>query len=190
MATLPTVRAKGIGVSVALLDEFRLGATDAVKGRVPPEALRICLDSAADAFVGAEHHHHIPRAIIDELGPDDAHAFFRFSVARHLQSSHWSWLLRAVDRFFGVSPGHLVRAVPRGFPVVYRDFGVAEIVEIVPQRAVVDIVDCHPCVFEWPEYAESWRGFVAGFLDVTNHRGEARVVVEPKLSRVRYRLSW
>lgn len=177
-------------MSVALLDEFRPGATAAVTARVPPEALRMCLDCPEDTFVSAEHHHHIPRAILDELGPLDGHAFFRFSVARHLRSSHWAWLLRAVDRFFGVSPGRFVHAVPRGFPMVYRDFGRAEVVEVVPQHAILDVLECHPCVFEWPEYVESWRGFVAGFFDVTHHDGEATAQVDPDQRRVRYHLCW
>ncbi len=184
------MRTKGIGVSLALLDEFRPGATEATKARIPPESLRACLDPSDGAFVGAEHHHLVPRAIIDELGDDDAHAFFRFSVAHHLRSPHWDWIVRAVDRFFGLDPGRLVRAVPRGFPIVYRDFGRAEVTDVGPQSAALDIVDCHPCVFEWPEYPESWRGFLGGFCDITNYEGDLDVTLDPKHRAVRCRIDW
>lgn len=184
------VRTKGIGVSLALLDTFRPGATAATKARVPPESLDACLNLSDGTFVGAEHHHHIPRAIIDELGPQDAQAFFRFSVAHHLRAPHWDWIVKAVDRFFGLDPGRFVRAVPRGFPVVYRDFGLARVSEAGPQSATLDIEECHPCVFEWPEYPESWQGFVGGFCDVTHYEGHVEAILEPARERVRYRIVW
>ncbi len=131
----------------------------------------------------------MPVAIIATLGPR-SDAYFRTLLVRQLDApllrSTWS----ATRRLLGISPAALVRALPLGWPVVFRDFGT---MSVLPQRhttARVRFAHVHPQVFAESAYAESFGGFFGGFFDACKVQGVVDVSLRPDDDEMLFTLQW
>jgi len=69
-------------------------------------------------------------------------------------------------RMFGAKPGKLLKLVPRGWTLAYRDFCVPVFELIEPGRAELRFEDVAPQAFEAPGYLHCWHGLCQGIFDL------------------------
>ena len=186
----PAVRGRAVHDALRLLDEFESGATAEARERVPADSLAV-IDSTSDlGWVPIEHDHHVPASVIDVLGADRAHSYFRSLLARQLEApllrSSWA----ATRKLFGLSPGSLARAVPVGWPIVYRGFCSPEIQSQRAHEVTISMTHVHPQVFEYLEYPTSFAGFFAGFFDVCDVDGSVESTIDAEQRVIRFVLHW
>ncbi len=153
--------------------------TARVRACVPAESLALIDATPARGWIPLEHDHHVPTSIVAQLGPVRAQAYFRWLLRRQLESPLLRSTLRATQKMFGLSPAALLRAVPLGWPIVYRDFCSPRVTGHSADQATIRLERVDPRVLEHPAYLESFAGFFSGFFDACSVEGTVTVRVKP-----------
>ncbi|MEM6290609.1 MAG: hypothetical protein AAGA54_05065 [Myxococcota bacterium] len=185
----PAVRGRAAQDALRSLDAFEAGATARARANIPAASLAVVDETPARGWIPLEHDRHVPSSIIAALGPR-ANAYFRTLLVRQLEApllrSTWS----ATRRLLGISPAALVRALPLGWPIIYRDFGT---ITVLPQRRTTSRVrfgHVHPSVFAEPAYPESFAGFFGGFFEACKVEGVVDVSLRPDDDEMLFTLQW
>jgi hypothetical protein len=183
---------RGLAARDALdrLDDFERDLQSRVRALVPASSLSIIESTPPLGWVSVEHEHHVTRsifAVLDERGVE----YFRWLVARHF--IHTPLMRPVVDkmqRLFGLDPGSLLRVAPLAWDLMFRGFGRIVPAERGPQRANVDLVDCTPAVFDYPDYVRSWVGVFEATFDIAQLGGVLEHHVDEPGRAVRFALQW
>lgn len=188
--TSPAVRARTTQEALRFLDHFRPGTTEAVRALVDPASLRVIDETPGTEWIPLEHDRHVSAAVFDRLGPTDALAYWRRFLPGHLDSPLLRTITDTAIRLLGLSPATFVRAMPRLFPLVYRDYARARAADHGADYAELLLDDVHPDVMVHEGYLASFRGFLLGFLDLCGVAGDLDVTTEPSTHVIRFRLRW
>lgn len=185
----PEVRARTVQDALLGLDEFRAGATEAVRQRIPPESLALIDNAGVMAWIPFEHDRHVPHSIFAELG-DDGEQFFRGLMRRQLEGPVLRSIFSVTRRMFGVSPAALLRASPVAWPAVYRGFGKMRHVRSSSSSACVELEGVPQIVLDWEAYPRSFEGMFGGLIEVCGATGSCAVTVDRSRRAIGIELMW
>lgn len=187
----PCTRGFAAKAPLTQLDRFQSGRSAEVLARIPAPSLAIIESTAPLGWVPAEHERHVAQCIFAVLGDEDAVAYFRWLVTRHMvHTPLFRPVMAQVRRLFGIDPGKLLWVAPKPFSLAFRGFGTLVPGDRGHRWAEIELRDGPPIVFEAPWYRESWRGAIASVLDLALCDGALELTVDPDARRLRYHLSW
>ena len=184
------MRARAVHDAIAAFDRTVPDGRERLRDRVPEPSWQIITRTKPLGWIAVEHDRHIPTAIVDLLGPAEAHNFFRSLLVQQLDSNLLRATLAATLRLFGMSPASLARSVPVGWDVVYRDVCRIRHRQEGAASAVLTLERIVPEVLEAPAYLASFRGFFAGFLDICHVEGSAELTHRTGSSTAEISLEW
>jgi len=187
----PCTRGVAARAPLTQLDRFRPGRTAELLERIPPESLGVIESTSALGWVPVAHERYVAQAVFEVLGDDDAIAYFRWLVTRHLvHTPLFRPVMTQVRRLFGIDAGKLLGVVPKPFGLLFRDFGDVVPSDRGPRWAELELRGAAPIVLETPWYRESWRGAFASVFDIALTDGEVELSIDRDAARLCYRLSW
>lgn len=159
--------------------------------RIPAEALAQIEHTPSSGWIPVDVEHHVPTAILGELGRDGAYAFFRGHLQRQLASSPLlKSTIAATIRLFGLTPASLARATPVGWDAAFRDFCRVRAIQRGSDSAVILLEDVAEQVFAYPAYVETFRGLFAGFADFCGVTGDAEASANEREREIEIVLRW
>lgn len=185
----PSVRALTVQDALSSLDDFRAGACDAVRGRIPAASLAVIDKAPTMGWIPFEDDRHVPDSIFAELG-EDALPFFRRLMARQLEGPVLRSVFSVTRRMFGISPAALLRATPVAWPAVYRGFGKMRHVSSSLNSACVELHDVPQEILEWEAYPRSFEAILGGLIDVCGATGRSSLVVDRTRRTFTIELAW
>lgn len=190
MSDAPQARARLAQELFGYLDEYRPGLQAAVESRVTPEYMQLATELPPTTWVPFELTAQGVEAAIDVLGIDHAADLWRKAfVHRFSKTPVIGGLIAMWTRLFGLSPGSLVKAVPRGFEGSYRNLMSVDI-EVEDARARIDIHDLHPVFVAHDLYLLAFQGTFEGVFDLCHVEGTVNRVVDLDHRRAEFTLQW
>jgi hypothetical protein len=190
MGRSPATRARSAQEVLSSLDEHTPGLSERVRARIPAESLAVIDRTAATGWIPVEHDRWIPQATIEELGEVDAVAYLRSFLGGHMRTPLLRAILDGAIRMFGMSPGSIVRMLPRAWSLIFRDQCRVEIEARDAHSARVVLHDVAPEVIEWSAYPISFRAFMLGIIDLVDAEGEVTMEIDVARRRLVYSMRW
>jgi hypothetical protein len=118
----PAARASAARDNVAFTGIFRPGALERIRARIPAASLRAIDETPGISWLDFEHDHWLMDATIAELGERDAIECWSQSITQLIEKPLLKNFVSGALRIFGARPGKLLKMVPKGWTLAYRDF--------------------------------------------------------------------
>lgn len=190
MEKAPAVRVAAARDMFEFLEQAEPGSGERLWSRVPEASRRFIADLARVAWIPLEHDHWLPEAIEAEFGPDAAREHFRRCIPRMVGRPLLEPLVNGILRIVGRQRTRLLKVVPLGWDLVFRDFCEPRVGEAEAGRLELRFDDVTPAVRSYPAYFLMWEGVCRGLLDLTEPGGSLDYEVAPDRSSVSARFSW
>lgn len=173
------------------IDRARPGTRDAVRALVPPQSLEIIDEAAASSWLDAENHHWLVDGTIAVLGVEQAVASWRAGLSAVFQRPLHRFYVEAAMRLFLHEPGRILRLIPGGWALAYRDFCTVSYQGTGAQEAEIRFDDVAPQAFISPGYLHSWHAICQGIFDLEKPvDGRTSLDIDLIHSRAVVRFSW
>ncbi len=188
----PAARASAARDNVAHVERYRPGSLERVRSLIPAESLEAIDKTPGISWLDFEHDHWLMDATIEVLGQSDAIDCWRQSLAQLIEKPLLRNFVEGGLRLFGGRPGTLMKLLPKGWSLAYRDFCVPSFHAIDDHSVEVRFEDIAPQVFDSPGYLHCWHGICLGVFDLEkppNGQVEFRIEREPRRAVARFRWS-
>ena len=187
----PAVRALSIQDVLAQLDSYRTGLSKAVRALVPDDVLETIDRAPRMSWIDVEDDIWVPSAFFEVLGEEDATEMLRNFMASHFEGPLLRPMVQGTVRSLGLTPVSLIRMIPVGWRLAYRDVCRPRVAETGHERARLVFEDVAPTVIESDAYPRSFRAILLGCFDVTRHEGEVEIdESDEKERRLGFRCRW
>lgn len=166
MARSPSVRVSAALDMFELLEDFEPGSRARVWARIP-EPTRNFIESASRVgWIPFEHDPYLPEAILAEFGRERSRELFRRAIPSLVANPLLEPLVAGMLRILGERRFRLLRVIPKGWSLVFRDFCEPR-VEPTDEHQIEIVFDAiAPEVREHPVYFDMWEGVCLGLLDL------------------------
>ena len=165
-ARRPAARTSAARDNVAFSDIYRPGSLERIRAQIPSESLHAIDHQSGISWLEWEHDHWLMDGTLNLLGKDDAIDCWRQSIAYLIEKPLLKNFVDSGLRLFGAKPGTLVKLLPKGWTLAYRDFCVPRFEKLDEQSAVVHFEQVAPEAFESPGYLHCWHGTCLGIFDL------------------------
>lgn len=162
----PAARASAARDNVEYTDVFKPGALAEIRALIPEDSLHAIDHTAGASWLEFEHDHWLMDATMQVLGQQEAIRCWRKSVNKLVERPLLRSFVEGGLRLFGARPGKLLKLVPRGWSLAYRDFCVPTFELIEPGQAELRFEDVAPQAFASPGYLHCWHGVCQGIFDL------------------------
>ncbi|MGH0038571.1 MAG: hypothetical protein ACQGVK_26340 [Myxococcota bacterium] len=180
----PAARASAARDNVAYVDVYRPGALARVRSLIPAEALEAIDQTPGFSWLEFEHDHWLMDATLEVLGETDAVQCWRQGIAKLVERPLLRNFVEGSLRLFGARPGKLLKVLPKGWSLGYRDFCVPRHEPLGEHGARVHFEQIAPQAFESVGYLHCWHGICLGIFDLEKPAG---AVVEFEIDRPAHR---
>lgn len=180
MERTPAARASAARDNVAFTEVYRPGALAKIRARIPAVSLTAIDDTPGASWLEFEHDHWLMDATIDVLGQRQAVDCWRRSVTQLIEKPLLRNFVSGALRVFGARPGKLLKLIPKGWSLAYRDFCVPRFALIDEHSCEMHFDDIAPHAFESPGYLHCWHGICLGLFDLESPKDP---VVEFEIDR-------
>ena len=174
MERRPAARASAARDNLANADKFRPGSVDKIRATIPAESMQAIDETLGSSWLAYEHDHWLMDGTIEVLGVDDSVECWRRSIGYLIERPLLKSFVEGSLRLFGGRPGMLLKMIPKGWSLAYRDFCVPSYSLIQPHHAELRFEQIAPQAFESPGYIHCWHGISLGLFDL--ERAETRRV--------------
>lgn len=187
----PAVRVASVRDILDYLDKFAPGTGSRVRARVPDDVLAIVDRAPRLSWIDVEDDVYVPTAIWAVLGDDEATEMMREFLMGHFETALLRPLLHTTRKLFGLSPMNVLRALPSGWPLVYRDVARLEVRALDSGSAEIELSEVAETVLGSGGYIQSFRAILLGLIDLTGYQGAVELAdLDLPGRRVCYRLRW
>jgi hypothetical protein len=172
------------------IDSLAPADASAIRSAIRPEYLDPISRGTSAEWVPATWNVDWVHAVSRHLDPDRFARFFRAMTRRDFETSVYKNFVAGAIRLFGANVGILIKRVPAGFSLMWRDAGDVEVhglrgaqCELTMSRVAPELVDAH--------WLDSFRFGVSGIFDVLEK--SATVIVrdiDADARSVTFALSW
>jgi hypothetical protein len=139
----PAVRASHLKEDLAALASLGADLEERVLRRISPGTLAVIQDATRVDWLPVELNVELAEAVFGEAGESVTRAWARASFQLSL-NAFFKPLLETVLRLFDPTPHRIYAFVPRAWPAVYRNAGVASVIEQAPHESRVTLQDLPP----------------------------------------------
>jgi hypothetical protein len=166
MERRPAARASAARDNVAFTEVFRPGSLERIRAEIPEASLRAIDETAGISWLDFEHDHFLMEGTVRVLGQQDAIRCWRSSVTQLIEKPLLKNFVSGALRIFGARPGKLLKMVPKGWTLAYRDFCSPRFVEVDDHTCEIHFEDIAPQAFEAEGYIHCWHGICLGVFDL------------------------
>ncbi len=191
MALNPAVRANAARDTLEFTEAYRAGTRDSIRGTIAEESLDAIDHTPGFSWLDIEHDHWLMDGTMAVLGKRDALDCWRSNIASITERPLLQSFVEGGVRIFGGKPGALLKLIPKGWSLVYRDFCVPSFQRLGDCRAEIRFEQIAPMALEHPGYLHCWHGVCAGIFDLEKAVGgkiEFDIQAEKALAIARF--SW
>jgi hypothetical protein len=191
MSRQPAARASAARDNVAYTDVYRPGALAEIRALIPDDVLDTIDHLPGASWLDFEYDHWLMDATMQVLGQEDAIRCWRKSLTKLIERPLLRSFVEGGLRIFGARPGKLLKLVPKGWSLAYRDFCVPVFELLEPGRAELRFEDIAPQAFDAPGYMHCWHGICCGVFDLEKPKdGAVEFAIERARARAVARFSW
>jgi hypothetical protein len=166
MERRPAARASAARDNVGFTEVFRPGSLKEIRSRIPEASLRVIDEIPGISWLEFEHDRWLMDSTIAVLGREDAIQCWRQSLVQLVEKPLLKNFVSGALRLFGGRPGKLVKMVPKGWTLAYRDFCVPRFVAIDDHACELHFDDIAPQAFESEGYIHCWHAVCLGIFDI------------------------
>ncbi len=166
MERQPAARASAARDNLANSDKFRPGTVDKIRATIPPESMKAIDETLGSSWLPFEHDHWLMDGTIEVLGVDDSVECWRRSIGYLIERPLLKSFVEGSLRLFGGRPGMLLKMIPKGWSLAYRDFCAPSYRLIEAGHAELRFEQIAPQAFESPGYIHCWHGVSKGLFDL------------------------
>jgi hypothetical protein len=166
MPRKPAARASAARDNVAFTEVYRPGSLERIRAGIPVASLEAIDKTAGASWLGVEHDHYLMDGTIAQLGVRDAVDCWRQSVAQLIDKPLLKSFVQGGMRLFGAKPGALLKLVPKGWSLAYRDFCVPRFERCGDREARLAFEEICDEAFVSPGYLHCWHGICFGVFDL------------------------
>ncbi len=166
MSTSPAVRANAARDTLDFTEVYRRGARDMIRGTIPESSLDAIDNTPGFSWLDIEHDSWLLDGIMAVLGRKDAVECWRGNIANLIERPLLNSFVEGGLRIFGRKPGGLIKLIPKGWPLAYRDFCLPTFHRLGDFEAEIHFEMIDPRVLEHPGYLHCWHGVCAGIFDL------------------------
>lgn len=177
MQRRPAARASAARDNLNNIDGFRPGAVERIRAAIPPESLEAIDNTPSASWLEFEHDHWLMDGAIDVLGIEQAVECWRRSISQLIERPLLKSFVEGSLRLFGARPGKIIRMIPKGWSLAYRDFCAPGFRLVDEGHAEIRFEQIAPQAFDSPGYLHCWHGICLGVFDLEKPQ-EGRVHFE------------
>lgn len=187
----PAARASAARDNVSFAETFRPGSLEAIRGLIPAGSLEAIDKTPGFSWLEFEHDHWLMDATVEVLGQADAIACWRASLLQLVEKPLLRNFVEGSLRLFGSEPGKLLKMIPKGWTLAYRDFCTPRFERLENQSAVIHFEDIASQAFQSEGYLHCWHAVCLGIFDIEKP-SNARVdfEIDRRAARARAIFSW
>jgi hypothetical protein len=173
---VPQIRAALPLESLRVLERLTGDGHARVLGRLQPDTLAHIRGAGRLDWLPLALDLELSATIIEQLGPELDRSRSRACVRSHLDQPLLRPFVYGVETLFGRTPAAMIAAVPRGWPMLYRNAGALRYEVTGALRRVLIYQDMPRSLAEQPSYLDAIAASLESLFDLCGVDG--RVTVE------------
>jgi Iap family predicted aminopeptidase len=162
----PAARASAARDNVGYSEQYRPGTLAKIRATIPEDVLDVIDNRPGISWLEFEYDHWLMDGTIEVLGVEDAIACWRQSMSNLIERPLLKNFVDGAIRLFSVRQGGILRMVPKGWTLAYRDFCVLTFENIDANCAVIHFEHIAPEAFESPGYLHCWNAICQGVFEL------------------------
>jgi hypothetical protein len=162
----PAARASAARDNLSYVDVYRPGAMAEVRATIPEQSLGAIDATLGISWLEFEHDHWLMDGAMSVLGREAAVECWRASVGFLVERPLLRNFVDGSRRLFGAKPGQLVKMIPKGWQLAYRDFCNPSFKRLDDASVEVHFEDIAPQAFESEGYLYCWYAICLGVFDL------------------------
>jgi hypothetical protein len=187
----PAARASAARDNVAHVEVYRPGALAQVRAMIPEASLAAIDTTPAISWLEFEHDHWLMDATMAVLGREAAVECWRRSLAHLIERPLLRNFVEGSLRLFGSKPGKVLKMIPKGWTLAYRDFCNPRFELLGETSAEIRFENVAPQAFESEGYLHCWHGICHGVFDLEKPKdGRVEFEIDRDRALAVARFSW
>jgi hypothetical protein len=187
----PAARASAARDNIAFADVYRPGSLATIRAMIPRESLEMIDNSAGISWLEFEHDHWLMDGMMEVFGRDEAIACWRQSIGQLVDKPLLRGFVEGALRLFGGRPGKIIKLLPKGWTLAYRDFCVPGFHATGDDSAEIHFEDIAPQAFDSEGYIHCWHAICLGVSDLEKpENGRVEFEIDRPARRAVARFTW
>jgi len=166
MRRSPAARASAARDNLAFCDVYQPGSVAQIRATIPDDALQALDYTGGASWLEFEHDHWLMDGVLQHFGREEAVACWRQSIAHLVDKPLLKSFVQGGLRLFGAQPGSLLKLVPKGWTLAYRDFCVPAFSRTSEKSAELRFENVADEAFASPGYLHCWHAVCLGVIDL------------------------
>lgn len=191
MERRPAARASAARDNVDFVDVYRPGALAEIRAMIPPDSLEAIDRTPGFSWLEFEHDHWLMDGTLEVLGREEAVRCWRRSIGHLIEKPLLRNFVEGSLRLFGTRPGKLLKMLPKGWTLAYRDFCTPVFELLTENSAQIRFENIAPEAFESEGYLHCWHAICLGVFDLEKPKdGVVDFTIEREASLATARFVW
>lgn len=187
----PAARASAARDNVAYAEVFRSGSLERIRALIPEASLHEIDHAPGISWLDFEHDHWLMDATMEVFGREDAIACWRASIHELVQKPLLRNFVQGGLRLYGARPGKLLKLVPKGWTLAYRDFCAPVFHATGDHCAEIHFEDVAEQAFESEGYLHCWHAICLSVFDLEKpENGRVEFEIDRANARAVARFRW
>ena len=162
----PAARTSAARDNLAHVGIYRPGAVEQIRAGIPEDVLEVIDSRTGSSWLEFEYDHWLMDGVMELLGKDDAVRCWHQSIGFLIDKPLLRSFVQGGLRMFGARPGKILKLVPKGWSLAYRDFCVPSFNLVAEGHVELRFEDIAPEAFESEGYLHCWHGICLGVFDL------------------------
>jgi hypothetical protein len=179
MSRRPAARASAARDNLNFVEVFRPGALTEIRATIPPDSLDAIDHTLGISWLEFEHDHWLMDGTLALLGREEAVECWRRSIGHLIEKPLLRDFVEGSLRLFGARPGKLLKMIPKGWTLAYRDFCTPAFELLSDHSAEIRFENIVPEAFASEGYLHCWHAICLGVFDLEKPKdGEVDFSIE------------
>ena len=166
MSRSPAARASAARDNLEYVGIYRPGALERVRAGIPEDVLEVLDTKPGSAWLEFEHDHWLMDGVMRELGREAAIDCWHQSIGYLIDKPLLRSFVQGGLRLYGAAPGKILKLIPKGWSLAYRDFCSPIYTLHEEGHAEIRFEDIAPQAFDSEGYLHCWHGTCRGIFDL------------------------
>jgi hypothetical protein len=188
----PQVRVRYMKVFVRRIEELPMADRKAVWSSVPASHRATVARSSPLDWLPGDVNVELTHAVSRRLGAERAHAFYEGLLINAFDSTLMNTFVEGVLRMTGRDPGKVLKWVPSGFGLIFRNWGTWTVLDVAEGRGEIEVMGLPAiCMDRGRIWVESARSSLGSIFIRANRKGVVHLAeVDDGRGCARYVLEW